>query len=143
MFSEKLPWLKQERDEDFNVPMGCYDGAECCEIVGSYILNLISNILYKELVGLYRDDGSAKVRNLCGPEIERKRKAIIKLFKECGLNITIKTNLKIDNFLDVEMNLDTGTYRPYRKPDNIPVCINRKSNPHTPPLPHPPPPIYN
>ena len=130
-----MPWLKQERDGDFNVPMGCYDGAECCEIVGSYILNLISNILYKELVGLYRDDGSAKVRNLCGPEIERKRKAIIKLFKECGLNITIKTNLKIDNFLDVEMNLDTGTYRPYRKPDNIPVCINRKSNPHTPPPP--------
>ena len=30
------------------------------------------------------------------------------------------------------MNLDTGTYRPYRKPDNIPVYINRKSdNPPT------------
>ena len=68
------------------------------------------------------------VKNLSGPEIERKGKAIIKLFKECGLNITIQTNLKIVNFLDVEMNLDRGTYQPYRKPDNMPVCINRKSN---------------
>ena len=61
LFSEKFPWLKQERDKDFDVPMGCYDGAEGCEIVGSYILNLISNILYKELVGLYRDDSLVKV----------------------------------------------------------------------------------
>ena len=26
------------------------------------------------------------------------------------------------------MNLDTSTYRPYRRPDNMPVYINRKSN---------------
>ena len=70
----------------------------------------------------------AIVRNLSGPEIERKRKVIIKLFKECSLNITIQTNLKIVDFLGVKMNLDPGTYRPYRKPDNMPVCINRKSN---------------
>ena len=35
---------------------------------------------------------------------------------------------KIANFLDVEMNLDTGTYRPYGKPDNMFVYINRNSN---------------
>ena len=99
-----------------------------CEIVGSYILNLLGSILDKDLVGLYRDDGLAIVRNLSGPKIERKRKAIIKLFKECGLNITIQANLKIVNFLDIEMNLGTGTYRPYRKADNMPVYINRNSN---------------
>ena len=26
------------------------------------------------------------------------------------------------------MNLDTGTYQPYRKPDNMPIYIYRKSN---------------
>ena len=108
--------------------MGCYNDAEVCDIVGSYILNLLCNILDKDLVGLYRDDDLAIVRNLSGPEIERKRKAIIKLFKECCLNITIKTNLKIVNFLDVKINLDTGTYRPYRKPDNKLSYNNRKSN---------------
>ena len=31
--SENVSWLKKERVEDFDVPMGCYDGAEVCEIV--------------------------------------------------------------------------------------------------------------
>ena len=66
LFSEKVSWVKKERDEDFNVPMGCYGGAEICEIVGSYILNLLSNILDKGLVGLYRDDDLTIVRNLSG-----------------------------------------------------------------------------
>ena len=128
LFSAKVPCVKKEMDEDFDVPMGCYDSAEVCEIVGSYILNLLGNILVKDLVGLYGDDGLAIVRNLSAPEIERKRKAIIKLYKECGLNITIQTNLNIANFLDIKMNLDLGTYRPYRKPDYMPAYINRKSN---------------
>ena len=59
--------------------------AEVCEIVGSYILNLLCNILDKDPVGYYRDDGWAIVRNLSGPEMERKIKATIKLFKEWGL----------------------------------------------------------
>ena len=59
LFSKKVSWVKKERDEDFDVPMGCYDGAEVCEIVGSYILNLLGNTLDKDLVGLYRDDGLA------------------------------------------------------------------------------------
>ena len=103
--------------------MGCYDVAEVCEIVGSYILSLLSNILDKDLVRLYKDNALTIVRNISGPEIERKRKVLIKLLKECGLNLTVQTILKIVNFLDVEMNLDTGTYRPYRKPDDMPVYI--------------------
>ena len=47
---EKVPRVRKERDEDFDVPMGFYDGAEVCEIVGPYILNLFSNILDKDLV---------------------------------------------------------------------------------------------
>ena len=130
LFNEKVPWVKKERDEDFDVPMGYYDDAEVCEITRSYILNWLSDILDKDLVGLYKDDRLAIVRYLSGPEIEMKRKAMIKVFKECGLDITIQTNLKIVNFRDVEMNLDTGIYRSYRKPDKIPVYINRKSNHH-------------
>ena len=91
LFKEKVPWVKKERDEDLDVPMRCYNGTEVCEIVVSYILYLLGNILDKDLVGLYRDDGLAIVRNLFGSKIERKRKAISTLFKECGLNITIQT----------------------------------------------------
>ena len=67
-------------------------------------MNLLHNILNKELVGLYSNDGKATVRNLSGPEIKKKMKAIIKIFKECGLNIAIQTTdcLTIFYYLDVE-----------------------------------------
>ena len=68
-----MSWVKKEREEDFDVPMGCYNGAEVCEIVGCYILNLLGNILEKDHVGLYRDNGLAIVRNLSGFETEIKR----------------------------------------------------------------------
>ena len=100
--------------------MGCYDGAEVCEIVGSYILHLLHNILDKDFVGLYKDDGLTILRNLSGPEIEKKRKAIIMLFKEFEWNISIQTNLKIVNYPDAEINLDTGTYSPYK---NQMICL--------------------
>ena len=122
---------KKGKRQNFDVAMGCYN-REVSEIIASYTLNSLSNILDKALVGLYRDNGLAIVRNLSGPEIESKRKAIITHFKECGLNITLQTNLKIVNFLDVKMKIDTGRYHPYRKPD-MSVYINRKSN-HPPTL---------
>ena len=52
LLSEKLPLLKKERDEEFDLPMGCYDGAAVCEIWGSYIVNLLRDIPDKDLVGL-------------------------------------------------------------------------------------------
>ena len=86
------------------------------------------NIVGKKSIGLYRDDGLAILENLPGPEIEQKRKDIIKMFKTADLNIIIQVGLHIVNFLDVQFNLNNGTYQPYRKPDNTPVYINKKSN---------------
>ena len=128
LFHEEEPWVKKEGNEDFDVPMGCYDGAEVCEATGSYILSRLSHIIDKELCGLHRDDGLASVENLSGPEIERLKKKIVKVFKDCGLNITIQANLRIVNFLDVQFDMIKGTYQPYRKPDNTPVYINKDSN---------------
>ena len=33
--------------------MGCYDGAEVCELVGIYIFNNLSNTIDKDGIGLY------------------------------------------------------------------------------------------
>ena len=114
LFHNQEPWVKRDGDEDFDVPMGCCDGAEICELTGSYLLHQLSNIFDKESVGLYRDDGLGVLKNLSGPEMERKKKAIVKLFKDCGLRITIQANLRIANFLDVELNLDSGTHQSYQ-----------------------------
>ena len=110
--------------------MGCYDGAEVCQLVGSYLLKKVLNIVDKKYIGLYRDDGLAILQNLSGPQIERKRKDIIKMFKTAGLNITIQAGLRIVNFLDVQFNLNNGTYQPYRKPDNTPVYIKKNLTTH-------------
>ena len=45
-----------------------------------------------------------------------------------GLNISISTNLKICNLLDVTLNLTDGTHYPYRKPNNETLYIDTNSN---------------
>ena len=128
LFNNEEPWVKKHGDEEFDVLMGCFDEAEVCDLVGIYSLNLLKTIIRKENVGLYGDDGLGIIRNSSGPEIDRMRKQIIKVFKECGLNIVIKMNLKTVDFLDVRFNLTNNTYEPYRKPNNEPVYININSN---------------
>ena len=36
LFSDGEPWVKKDQENDFDVPMGCYDGAEVCKLVGTY-----------------------------------------------------------------------------------------------------------
>ena len=101
LFHDKQSSMKKTGMENVDVPMGCYDGAEVCELVGCYILNQLSTVMRKELVGFYRDDGLEIMKNMSGREIVRKRKQTIKIFKDCDLNIAIKTNLKLVDFLDI------------------------------------------
>ena len=129
LFHENEPWVKREGDENFDVLIGCLDGAKVCDLTGLYILSKIKSVFENQNdVGLYRDDGLGILRNLSGPQIERVRKEIIKIFKECGLSITTKTNLKVVQFLDIELDLINNTYRPYKKPNDNPMYINVKSN---------------
>ena len=68
------------------------------------------------------------MKELPGPKMERKRKQIIKIFKKLGLSITIKMNLHVVDFLDVQFNLKTNSYKAYMKSNNEPVYINKNSN---------------
>jgi len=64
-----------------------------------------------------------------GPQSERIRKEIIKLFKDkFNLRITIQTKLKIVNFFDVTFNLTSQIYQPYSKPVHINVASNHPPN---------------
>ena len=127
-FNNEKPWLKKSGNEEFDVPMGCIDGAEFCELVGVYILHLLRTVMRKENVGLYCDNVIGILQNSSGPEIECKRKQIIQIFKSCGLNITVKTNLKTVDFLDAPLDLINNTYQPYRKLNSETVYINKHSN---------------
>ena len=63
-----------------------------------------------------------------GPELDRKRKKIIEVFKKYELAITIKANLFVVNFLDIQFNVLNGTFKPYRKLNNDPIFVYKNSN---------------
>ena len=86
MFNEKIPWVKKDDSDDFDVPMGCFDGAEVHELLETFILNKLKNVLQNNTFGLYRDDGLAVIKDLSDPEIKRLKKNIVKIFKDCRLN---------------------------------------------------------
>ena len=105
--------------------MGCYDGAEVCKLVSIYILNKLSNIIGIDSIGLYvivmgYTYGLSIFESLSWPQIERKKKNIIKVFKMCGLPIIVTTNITSIDFLDVTFNLKTESYQPFRRPNNEP-----------------------
>ena len=108
--------------------MGSYDGAEICELVGLFILNHLGKSFGKESIGLYTDDGLAIIRNKSARLADKTRKELHKAFEQFGLKITAESNLHVVNFLDVTFDLSTGKYKPYRKPDDDPLYINKHSN---------------
>ena len=116
LFNQNHVWIKKKGGL-FDVTMGTFDGAEVCELVGTYMLNLLGEQCEKSNIGLYRDDGLAVFKDRSGPQNERTKKFIQKTFKEKGLDIVIQCNMKVVNYLDATMNLTTGTTAPYRKPD--------------------------
>ena len=104
VFSDGEPWVKKDDEDNFDVPMGCYDGAEVCELVGTYLLNQLKVVIAKENMALYRDDGVGIFKNMSGPEVERKKKELVKISKNNRLSITVKTNIKAADFLDIHFD---------------------------------------
>ena len=84
--------------------------------------------LNKDNIGLYRDDGLAYFKNNNGHQNEKIRKELIKIFQTHGLKSKIKCNLKSVDYLHITFDLNTESYRSYRKPNNDTRYINAKSN---------------
>ena len=114
----------------FDVTMGSYDGAEVCELVGLFMLDKLSNIFEKNLVGLYRDDGLAvlcTVIVLQELQIESE-KSVESIFKSYGLKITAEAGLHQVDFLDITINLRKEKFWSYRKPNDYLLYINTALN---------------
>ena len=125
LFHDGRTW--QKKGNLFDVTMGAYDGAEMCELVGLYILHNMRNKFPELNFGLYRDDGLATLKSTRKTKTEQKKKAIIKMFKEMNLEITIDTGLHRVNFLDVTLHIN-GTFWPYAKPNSEVKYVNVQSN---------------
>ena len=108
LFFDKISlWVNKGNNSLFDVTIGSYDGAEICKLVGLYLLNRLSTVIDKSIVGLYRDDGLAALNNANVQKLDRVKKDVIALFKEGGISITIRANLIETDFLYVIFNLAT------------------------------------
>ena len=92
------------------------------------ILNQLSSHVDRSAIGLYRDDGLAALKDTSPQAADRLRKKLMEIFKRFDLRITIEANLKVEDFLDVTMNLDTGKFQPFRKPNDHPLYVSKQSN---------------
>ena len=108
LFNNQDTWIKREGGL-FDVTMGAYDGAEVCELVGTFLLSLIAEKYKKTDIGLYRDDGLAIFKHTSGSENERIKKDFQSIFRSKGLEIVIQCNMKVVDYLDVTLNLNDGT----------------------------------
>ena len=70
LFNTNDAWVIKE-NPDFNVTTGSCDGAEVCELVRLYILDILTEEFGHDKIGLYRDDRLGCFQNLSGPEFEK------------------------------------------------------------------------
>ena len=85
LFSNNTTWCKKESASLFDVTMGSFDGAETCELVGSFLLSKLP-VEYGNDIGLYRDDGVAAF-DKTPREIEYIKKQTCKVFNDHKLNL--------------------------------------------------------
>ena len=120
-------WMKKDSGL-FDVAMGAFDGAEVCELAGNFLLHKLSEKYERKNLALYYNDGLAIFKNVSGPDFEKIKKHFCKLFKDHDLELTIQCNRKVVNFLDVALNLENSTYRPYLKDNNKLIYVDTESN---------------
>ena len=84
--------------------MGVYDGAEVCELIGIFLLNLLGRQYVTKNIGLHRDYGFSIFKNCSDPQMEKIKKQLQKVCKNNGLDVFIECSMKIVNYLHVTFN---------------------------------------
>ena len=98
LYDNSEPWIKKDSGL-FDVTMDAFDGAEVCELVGTFLLHKLSLKCNESNLGLYCDDGLAIYKNISGPKSEKIKNNIQKLFKENQLDIIVQCNMISANYL--------------------------------------------
>ena len=110
----------KSHEDNFDVPMDIYDSAQVADSIGIYVLDTLGHIVNLEQVGLYRDDKIIFIPDSNGLKTSKIQKKIIRVFKLRGMWTEITSNLKIVDFLDVTLNLNNGTLKPFSKNNSAP-----------------------
>ena len=96
----------------FDVTMGSFDGAEICDLVGLFLLNILAKRFGNKFVGLYRDDGLAIIQGKSARIADNVRKEMHEIFKTHGLRIIAEISHQTVNFLDITLSTYRTEYMP-------------------------------
>ena len=77
--------------------------------------------------GLYKDNGMLALL-AHGGDHHDIRKALVKIFADNNFTITYKVNVKETEFLDVLLNLDNRSFRPFKKKNDETKYVHAKSS---------------
>ena len=88
----------------------------------------ITEICNKSNIRLYMDDGLSIFRNKSGPQLEKIKKKLQRLFEEQDQEIITESSQTIVNYLDITLHLKDGTFRHYHKPGDQIQYIDTESN---------------
>ena len=124
LFQQSTPWCKRSNSK-FDVTMGSFDSAKTCELIVLYMLSQLSHLNIN--IGLYRDDGLA-ISHTTPRQTELIKKEICAIFARTNLKITIEANKKMLTSLTSPLDLTTGTYKLFMKPNNTPLYVHKDSN---------------
>ena len=105
--------------DNFDVTMVSFDSTQIADLVRIYILDMLGRFLNLNNIGIYRDYGLISIPNNNRPLTSKIQNKVIRAFKYMGLKIKISSNLKIVSFLDVTLNLNDNSYKPFSKNTNI------------------------
>ena len=108
-----------KKDGLSDVATGAYGGAEVCGLVGTFLLDKIIKKYDQNSIDLYHDNRLSLFKNKSDTQLEKIKKNLQKTFKDFGLKILAEPNIRIANYLDVTLNLNNGSFKPYHIPDDI------------------------
>ena len=108
LFNQEQTWMKK-RSDLFDVQMGVYDGAEVCELIAIFLLNLLGRQYVTKNIGLHGDYRLSIFKNCSDPQMEKIKKQLQKVCKNNGLDVFIECSMKIVNYLHVTFNPNDGT----------------------------------
>ena len=104
-------------ESNFNIILSAYNATEVWELIGIFMLSILSKHISKNHIELYRDDSLAISKNLSRSRSRKTQQKVSKIFKEKYQDIIVQCNLKINNYLDITLSLNDGSWRLYRKPN--------------------------
>ena len=115
MYHKEDLWIKKELSGNFNNPIGSFDGAKLCDVIGCLLLYNPNSFIDPSNNGQYRDDGLIIVDDCTLRKGDIIRKKLHWLFNKFGFKLDTEIKLKTTDYFDVTLNLYNGTVFRLRK----------------------------